>query len=145
MPTLREEFEPHLLSPDGLHASAEDCRKAWDAETSTDARLAKMIGLADQWLRECTKSSAINRRAPSSFMLSKIASRWFGRDGFGPRILHGCFLMSAHRAGFKMQPAPPRYVDKIKRNASEAFISIGSWPRIDGAPGQNEKRKEARL
>jgi hypothetical protein len=143
--TLRAEFEKHLLSPDGIHESASDCAAAWDRETSTDARLSEMIGLADQWLRECTKSSAINRRAPSSFMLSKIASRWHGRDGFGPRILHGPFLMAAHRAGFRMEPAPPRYVDKIRRNASEAFISIGSWPRIDGQPGQNEKRKEARV
>jgi hypothetical protein len=139
---LREEFEPLLLSPDGLHPDAEACADAWDRETSSDARLNEMIALADEWLRRCAKSrSGVNRRVPSSFGLKNIASRWHGRDGHGPQILNGAFLMACHRLGFEMEPQEPRYVAKLKRHDANAWINIASWPSDEklGWPGTKQR------
>jgi hypothetical protein len=123
--TLRGEFEPLLISPDGLHPDAESCGKAWNAETSSDARLESMIALAAEWLRTCTRSrSGVNRRIPSSFGLSKICERYHG----GKRVFNGALVMAAHRAGFELEPQPPRFVEKLGRNDANAWISICSWP-----------------
>jgi hypothetical protein len=76
---------------------------------------------------------------PSSFGLKNIASRWHGRDGHGPQILNGCFLMAAARLGFQMEPQTPRYVAKIKRRDCNAFINIASWPNDDNRrPGTEQ-------
>ena len=96
------------------------CAAAWDREASTDDRLAFMIEQASEWLSHCVPSKAINRTTPSSLGLSKIAGRWHG----GARILNGCFLMAAHRAGYQMEPQPPRFVAKLGRGDANAWISI---------------------
>jgi hypothetical protein len=138
--SLRDEFEPLLLSPDGLHPDAAACAKAWDRETSTEVRLENMISLATAWLAHCKRSKAgINRRV-SSFGLSKICERWNG----GLRVLNGCFLMAAHRAGYEMEAQPPRYVAKIGRNDANAFLNICSWPD-DGNRRPGLERREARV
>jgi hypothetical protein len=122
---LRQEFEPLLLSPDGLHPDAKACAAAWGRETSSDARLEAMIALADEWLRLCSRSrSGINRRIPSSYGLKNICQRYHG----GERILNGCFIMAAHRLGFMMEAQEPRYIDKIGRVDSNAFLNICAWP-----------------
>jgi hypothetical protein len=144
MSSLREEFEKVLLSPDGLHSDAEACAKAWDAETSSDERLSEMIELAAEWLRLCTRSRSVNTRTPSSFGLKNICSRWHGRDGHGPRILNGVFLMACHRLGFLMQAQPPRYVEKIGRCDANAWINIATWPS-DANRRPGTERKEVRV
>jgi hypothetical protein len=143
MPSLREEFELLLISPDGLHPDAAACAAAWDRETSSDERLSEMIALSDEWLRRCIKSRSINRRVPSSFGLAKICSRWHGRDGHGPRILSGCLLMAADRLGFQMEAQPPRFIDKIGRVDANAWINIGAWPS-DANRRPGTERKEVR-
>jgi hypothetical protein len=142
MVSLREEFEGHLLSPDGLHGDAEACAAAWDRERTGDEALEAMIGLSDEWLRRCTRSrSGVNRRVPSSYGLKNICSRWHGKDGFGPKILNGCFLMAAHRLGFEMEAQAPRYIDKIGRVDSNAFINISAWPSdANRRPGTEKER-----
>jgi hypothetical protein len=137
--TLRQEFEPLLLSPDGLHPDAAACAKAWDRETSRDERLEGMIELADEWLRTCTRSKSINRRVPSSFGLSKIAERWSGG-----RILSGTLLMAAARLGFMMEMQEPRFVAKLGRDDCNAFLNICSWPS-DGNRRPGTVRKELRV
>jgi hypothetical protein len=125
MATLRQEFEPHLLSPDGLHPDAASCAKAWNVETSSDERLEGMISLAEEWLKLCTKSRmGVNKRVPSSFGLSKICERYHG----GARVLNGPFLMACHRLGFMMEQQPPRFVAKLGRDDCNAWISVCSWP-----------------
>jgi hypothetical protein len=132
--SLRAEFEPLRLSPDGLHPDAESCRKAWDRETSSDARLEAMVALAAEWLALCTKSKSVNRRVPSSYGLKSIASRWHGQDGFGPMILNGCFLMAADRAGFDMEPQPPHFVHKLKRTTAThgSTLPLGRMTKTRG-------------
>jgi hypothetical protein len=146
MPSLREEFEPQLLSPDGLHGDAAACRKAWDNETSSDARLNEMIALSAEWLERCTRSrSGINRRIPSSFGLAHICSRWHGRDGSGPKILSGCLLMAARRLGFTMERQAPRFIRKIGRNDANAFLNIASWPGDSNHRPGKERKEGARV
>ena len=144
MPSLRSEFEPLLISPDGLHPTAAACAKAWDAETATDERLAEMIALADEWLKLCTRSRSVNTRTPSSYGLKSICSRWYGRDGYGPKILNGCFLMACHRLGFAMQAQPARFVQKIGRCDANAWINIAAWPS-DANRRPGVERKEERV
>jgi hypothetical protein len=146
MPSLRSEFEPLLFSPDGLHSDAAACAKAWDRETATDERLSEMIALSDEWLRRCTRSHmGVNKRVPSSFGLKNIASRWHGRDGYGPQILNGAFLMAAHRLGFEMEAQPSRFVRKIKRHDANAWINIVAWPGdANRRPGVERKETQCR-
>jgi hypothetical protein len=138
MASLREEFEPLLLSPDGLHPDAEACAEAWDREKTSEAELEAMIALADEWLRRCTRSRSVNVRIPSSFGLKNIASRYHG----GAMILNGCFLMAAARLGFQMERQAPRYVAKIGRVDANAFLNITAWPS-DGTSRPGTERKEA--
>jgi hypothetical protein len=143
--TLRKEFMPLLISPDGLHADAAACAKAWDRETSSDARLSEMINLSSEWLERCARSrSGVNRRIPSSFGLAHIASRWHGRDGHGPQILSGCLLMAAHRLGFEMERQAPKFIRKIGRNDANAFLDIASWPADSNHRPGGVERKETR-
>jgi hypothetical protein len=144
MASLREDFEPMLLSPDGLHGDAEACALAWNAETSSDERLEGMIELADEWLRLCTRIRSVNTRAPSSYGLKNICSRWHGRDGLGPKILNGAFLMAAYRLGFLMERQPPRFVEKIGRCDANAFLNIAHWPH-DNNRRPGVARKENRV
>jgi hypothetical protein len=141
--SLRAEFEPLLISPNGLHATAEECAAAWDREKTSDAQLCEQIALADEWLRKCTKSKTIDRTKPSSYGLKSIASRWHGWGGFGPQIFNGCFLMAASRLGFKMEPQPPRYVSKIKRNDCNAFLNIASWPMAETAGHETDNERKS--
>jgi len=110
------------ISVDGLHQTAEQCRAAWDRETSSDQKLETMIALADEWLKLCTRSRSVNRRLRSSFGLSKICSRWHD----GKRVLNGPFLMACHRAGYEMEVQPPKFVAKIGRDDANAWISIAA-------------------
>jgi hypothetical protein len=142
--TLREEFEPVLISPDGLEPDAASCAASWNRETSSDERLEAMIALVDEWLAECTKSSRINKRVPSSFGLKNICSRWHGKNGWGPKILNGPFLMACHRRGYRMEAQPPRFVGKIQRNDANAWISISHWPD-DGSRRPGTFTKENRV
>jgi hypothetical protein len=137
--SLRDEFEKLKISPDGLHPDAKSCAAAWNRETSTDERLARMIDLAEQWLLCCKPSKSVNKTAPSSFGLAKICSRWHG----GARVLSGCLLMAASRLGYQMEAQPPMFIEKIGRNDANAWISITSWPR-DGSvrPGTFTKQQE---
>jgi hypothetical protein len=145
MVSLREEFEPLLISPDGLHPDAAVCAAAWDRETSSDERLSEMINLSSEWLERCARSrSGVNKRIPSSFGLKNICSRWHGRDGQGPRILNGCFLMACHRLGFEMEPQPPRFVRKLGRCDANAYVSIAAWPS-DAKRRPGTERREVRL
>jgi hypothetical protein len=142
--SLRDEFEPHRLSPDGMHPDAAACGKAWDRETSDDAKLEGMIALADEWLRLCGRSKDIDRTKPNSYSLKSICSRWHGKHGFGPMILNGCLLMAAHRLGFKMEQQTPRYVEKLKRFDANAFINISTWPYDGNERPWGGQRREIR-
>jgi hypothetical protein len=125
--TLRAEFEKRLISPFGLHASADECRKAWDRERADDEKLSGMIYLADRWLAFCTPSQSINYSIPCSFSLKKFAERWhaarLGGNIHG-HMLHGTLLMACHRRGIKME----RCADRSEMAPDRAHLGICSWP-----------------
>jgi hypothetical protein len=142
---LREDFEPFLLSPYGLHSSPELCRMAWDREVALatkdlpwpelEARLREEIARADAWLRLCDRTSRVNPRIGSSYGLKHKAENWHRvrhPDG-NSYMANGCFLMAADRLGFVLRGVPGNYCFEggYIRDTHNALLNIrsGSWPK----------------
>ena len=144
MTSLREEFEPLLLSPHGLHRNAELCRMAWDDEVvgatkhqpwpEWEAHLEKEIARGDEWLRQCERTKNVNTKISTSYGLKHIAERWheitYGGNGY---MANGCFLMAAKRLGFLMKGHSANYCfgRGYVWDIHNAFVNIrkGSWPK----------------
>jgi hypothetical protein len=110
MPTLREEFEPLLISPLGCHLNAELCRAAWDGNWSEED-LKQMIAIADEWLRLQPRTADINTAAGTSYRLKDGIQPWWKslkRKGDG-YVINGCFIMAAHRLDFQIRPTRPSF------------------------------------
>jgi hypothetical protein len=106
---FRERFEPHLLSPLGAHLNAELCRKAWDEDRSTDARLNAEFERAIEWLSRKGKRKNMNRRVGTSYRLKHDVEGYFRELGIGVYIPNGVFLMAAHYLGFRLEKYEARY------------------------------------
>jgi len=130
--TLRTEFEPLLLSPYGLHRDTTNCRIAWDRERS-EAMLSEEVARAEQWLSLWPKTRAINKDVPTSYGLKHRASAWWREhnpgcgDGY---IMNGCFLMAAHRLGFRMEGSLSRY---CWFDSTSVWDTLNAWLNIDRA------------
>jgi hypothetical protein len=139
MPTLREEFEPLLISPLGCHLNAELCRAAWDGNWSEED-LKQMIAIADEWLRLQPRTTEINVAAGTSYRLKDRIQPWWKslkRKGDG-YVINGCFIMAAHRLGFQLRPSPPNYVTAAtlrERDCLNAYINIS------GRSGRQQQTK----
>jgi hypothetical protein len=107
--TLRERFEPHLLSPLGAHLNAELCRKAWDEDRCSEARLSEEFERAVEWLSRRGKRKNINRRVGTSYGLKHRVEAYFRELGIGVYIPNGVFLMAAHHLGFRLAKYEARY------------------------------------
>jgi len=141
--SLREEFEPLLISPHGLHSDAELARMGWDNEVAVatkhqpwpewEAHLRDEIARADEWLRLCGRTIHVNTRCCTSYGLKHIAERWHvnSRGGNG-YMSNGCFLMAASRLGFEMKGAWGNYCfgGRYVWDTFNAWINIRnqSWP-----------------
>jgi hypothetical protein len=141
---LREEFEPVLISPNGLHYTPELCRQSWDDEYEKhqpwekwDEVLREEIVKADEWLRLCTRTKQINKTIGTSYGLKHTLEHWWektkGVDGY---VCNGCFLMAAHRLGFKMKGCPGSYCFRggFVDDCFNAYLNISSR----GMPGGYE-------
>ena len=136
MSGLREEFEPLLISPHGLHYTAELCRRAWDDEAENvsdwdrwEDHLRGEIAKADEWLRLQPRTKTINTRTATSYGLKHVVENWY-RNKYGGNgyLCNGCFLMAAHRLGFKMKGRPGNYCfdGGYVRDCFNAWINISS-------------------
>jgi hypothetical protein len=136
---LREEFEPVLISPHGLHFDAELCRRAWEDQIETATKhqpwqeweevLRGEIAKADEWLRLCHRTKHINKRTATSYGLKHIVEDWWiAKHGGNGYLCNGCFLMAAYRLGFQMKGAPGRYCFKagFVWDCFNAWINISS-------------------
>jgi hypothetical protein len=130
MTRLRDEFEPLLLSSYGYHINAANCAKAWDEECCDDARLEQQIARADVWLRQVGRRKTINSKIGSSYGLKHRVEGWHRQRQSGDcYVANGCFLMAAHRLGFKVQPLMGRYYGPGKGPSWDrlnAFLNISS-------------------
>jgi hypothetical protein len=137
---LREEFEPLLLSPHGLHHDPEICRMAWDAKAEKiedwpryEAILQEEIARGDEWLRLCGRTIHVNQRCGTRYGLKHIAEDWHEasgrRNGY---MANGCFLMAAQRLGFQMRGVWGNYCfgGGFVRDTFNAHLNISSkhWP-----------------
>ncbi len=110
--TLREEFEPLLISPRGCHLNAELCKSSWGDAPISDEQLLQQIERAEIWLDGCRRTKQINGNVGSSYGLKhRVESWWRNQKGdLGDvYVSNGCFLMAAHRMRFKIKPIPSRY------------------------------------
>jgi hypothetical protein len=133
--TLREQFEPHLLSPHGAHLNAELCRKAWD-EVQDEAHLNEEFERAVEWLSLIGKTKNINRRAGHSYGLKHAVEGYFHRKhGQGDvYVSNGVFLMAARHLGFKLEPYEARYAGG-DWDCWNAFLNISSKRPEDARRG----------
>lgn len=148
---LRTEFEPLLISPYGLHLDAERAARCWDLTEQngdTDEGLGGQIARADEWLRLCRRTKHVNRKAGTSYGLKHAVERW--HRGLTPSIncyvQNGCFLMAAHRLGFKMLGYAGRYFEGRGRMAWDchnAWINISRRGMPD--PALDDMRRITRL
>src|SRR5258708_8457676 len=104
---LGEEFEPELLSPQGLHLNSILCRRGWGTRLGTwpDAELAAQVSRAEEFLLLCKPAAKPNPKIGSSYHLKHIVEAWY-RERYGARrnsyVSNGWFLMGAHRLGLRM-------------------------------------------
>lgn len=133
MKTLRDEFEPLLISPLGIHPTAELCTAAWD-EDPCDDRLLEEIERAEIWLRLANRTREVNKRVGKSYGLKHGVESWFrARQRGDVFVSNGCFLMAAHRLGFKIEPSHGEYrlIGLIIRDTLNAWINISSHSVIE--------------
>jgi hypothetical protein len=139
MSGLREEFEPLLISPHGLHYDIERCRRAWDDEVEGatkhqtwdewEEHLRGEIAKADEWLRLQRRTKHVNTRTSTSYGLKHVVENWFwNKYGTNGYLCNGCFLMAAHRLGFKMKGCPSKYcfTGGYVNDCFNAWINISS-------------------
>src|SRR5215469_13451763 len=81
MKALREEFEPLLISPSGIHPTAELCKAAWDEYRmiEDDCSMDEQIRRAHTWLSRVDRTQGINKRAGTSSKLKHLVESWFSR------------------------------------------------------------------
>jgi hypothetical protein len=130
---LREEFEPVLISSHGLHLTPELCQAGWDSDGPSgrhDDYLSAQIARADEWLRLQSQTKHINTRIGTSYGLKHEVERWH-RENRSNQFLdcyvsNGCFLMAAHRLGFRMRGRVADYCwgPKFIRDCFNAYITI---------------------
>jgi hypothetical protein len=109
---LRKEFEPLLISPSGCHLDRDLCRASWDKWDKERERdwWRQQVVRADTWLRLCQPTKRFNKRIGTSYGLKHQVERWWRcRNSKDVYVSNGCFLMAAHRLGFRMKPVEARY------------------------------------
>ena len=97
MMTLREEFEPLLLSPRGYQDSAEECALNWDQSDYTDELLAREVAVATAWLGLLERTAKVNPYS-SSYGLKHCCehySRFYA--------CNGALIMAAIRSQFMVE------------------------------------------
>jgi hypothetical protein len=132
--TLRDEFEPLLISWYGFHRGPAACKRAWACANPSGEKLAAEIARATEWLSRGPKTKAINKKAGSSYSLKHIAERWHERRRPGnPYISSGALLMAAHRLKFAIEPTGSWSGDE--RDFCNGWLGIataaGSYPRYE--------------
>jgi hypothetical protein len=114
--SLRPEFEPLKLSPQGFHDSAADCAAAWERWGDGDY-LASEIEYATQWLAGCNRTQRLT--SYTSYGYKHEAEHWYGSY-----ICNGALIMAAIRAGFKWR--------RCRDGSQNAVFNIGRdrpfWP-----------------
>jgi len=125
VPDLRQELEKALISPYGLHLTAESCAKSWDDCPWSDAELRRQIGVATVWLSRCEPTRGINMSVGTTYGLKHLAADWWraarGGNGYS---LNGMFCAAAHRLGLKMT-VPPSY-GQGRRDFFNPYLNISS-------------------
>jgi hypothetical protein len=117
--TLREEFEPLLLSPSGYQASPEDCASDWDRTDYTDELLAREVAVATAWLGLLERTAKVNPYS-SSYGLKHDCERY---SRF--YVCNGAFIMAAIRSQFM--------VERIERSPNAAInVSNRSVRKFSG-------------
>ena len=125
--TLRDEFEPLLISRYGLHRDPAVCKVMWDRE-GDEAHLREEIVRATEWLTTWAKTKGTNRKAGSSYSLKHVAERWHERRRLGnPYISNGALLMAAHRLGFTVEPT--------RRWSGDWYDFSNAWLNVVTAAG----------
>jgi hypothetical protein len=111
VPTFRERFEPHLLSPKGAHLNADKCRKSWDEGQARwgEEFLGKQFDYCVEWLSLKGMIKNINRDVGTSYTLKHAVERYCREKGDGIWIANGVLLMAAHHLGFKIEPYESNY------------------------------------
>jgi hypothetical protein len=123
--SLRDEFQPRLISWYGMHRDPELCHLAWAAAGDSEPQLADEIARASEWLSRWPKTTNINRRAGTSYGLKHRAEDWYAARGTPCYISNGALLMAAHRLGFRLEPT---------ENWSDGFAN--AWLNIASAAGK---------
>src|SRR5262245_25526040 len=128
MKALRDEFEPLLISPRGIHPTFELCKAAWDEYRIIEdgCSLDEQIRRAHTWLSRADRTQGINKRAGTSSRLKHLVESWFSaRQERDVSVSNGSFLMAAHRLGFKIEPSHIRHASGlIIRDGLNAYINI---------------------
>jgi hypothetical protein len=148
MMSLREEFEPLLISDAGYHGSPELCKLAWDEEEAaflSPERQEKWerematheIANADAWLRLVTRTEKVNERAGSSYGLKHRTEEWHHKAGRWGYCSNGHFLMAAKRLGFKMRPYWSHYyvASGTRWDCFNAYLNVSRRGLGEISPG----------
>ena len=78
MTTLREEFEPQLISPHGAHLNTARCKRAWNEETWSEGFMREQVAVANVWLTQvASKRKTINKRVGSSYGVKHAVEHWW--------------------------------------------------------------------
>jgi hypothetical protein len=122
---LRDEFEPLLISPFGLHKDANLCLAYWGNEEGCPAEFER----AWEWLQLWPRTKKINRSAGTSYGLKHAAERWHRNKRSGdPYISNGHLIMAAHRLGFAMEGIPANYCGPGPREFTRDICNV--WLNI---------------
>jgi hypothetical protein len=105
--SLREAFEPRLLSRFGYQRNAQVCAAEWDSYSKADTSMEQEIARATRWLAQVQQTKKINRWN-SSYGYKHMVERWsrWRYPGENPYVANGCFIMAALRMGFLVQRCP---------------------------------------
>jgi hypothetical protein len=130
--SLREEFEPHLISPHGCHSDHERWERCWHDIDEAE------IERATAWLNPLRRTTRANPAAGSSYGLKHRASAWWERTrGGNGYICNGAFMMAAVRLGFKYKTIPGIYCNSLKppldRDCLNAWLNIAKQSRDSAA------------
>jgi hypothetical protein len=133
--SLRDEFEPRLISWFGFHPTADTCRRAWNSPAAHDEpRIKDEIARATEWLEQWTPTKTINRKAGSSYGIKHIAERWHEvrTPAANCYIGNGSLLMAAVRMGFPATPTGMWSGDA--REFSNGWLGLpraaGEFPKV---------------
>jgi hypothetical protein len=124
--TLREEFEPLLLSPRGYQDSAEECARNWDQSDYTDELLAREVAVATAWLGLLERTAKVNPYS-SSYGLKHICEHYSRIY-----ISNGSLIMGALRLGFlveRIDRSPNAAINVSNRSVRKFSERTRRWMR----------------